>query len=89
MHHPWRATIAGLTLGLSFVPSALSKSDFQGQILTSDSQLLPTYDYVIVGAGVSGLTVANRLSENPSKLANSLRSAPHVSFSYIWLRLVL
>jgi hypothetical protein len=24
-----------------------------------------TYDYVIVGAGVSGLVVANRLTENP------------------------
>ncbi|KAL3470875.1 hypothetical protein BJX99DRAFT_267177 [Aspergillus californicus] len=65
MHRTWRTSIAGLTLGLSLVSSALSKSDFVGQVLTSDSQLLPTYDYVIVGAGVSGLTVANRLSENP------------------------
>ncbi|RSL91813.1 hypothetical protein CEP51_000067 [Fusarium floridanum] len=28
-------------------------------------EILPEYDYVVVGGGTSGLTVANRLSENP------------------------
>ncbi|TLD27003.1 hypothetical protein PspLS_04692 [Pyricularia sp. CBS 133598] len=30
------------------------------------TELLPTYDYVIVGGGLSGLVVGNRLSEDPN-----------------------
>jgi choline dehydrogenase len=31
----------------------------------TSSQLLPSYDYVIIGGGASGLTVADRLTEDP------------------------
>ncbi|KAJ8065062.1 hypothetical protein OCU04_005775 [Sclerotinia nivalis] len=37
---------------------------FSGKILERSTDLLPSYDYVVVGGGTSGLVVANRLSEN-------------------------
>lgn len=33
-----------------------------------DANVRAEYDYIIVGAGASGLTVANRLTEDPGKL---------------------
>lgn len=56
-------------VSLAFVFAAVRISAhpvFEGTILSSEKDLLPAYDYVVVGAGASGLTVANRLSEQPS-----------------------
>ncbi|GES66036.1 hypothetical protein ATETN484_0014000400 [Aspergillus terreus] len=60
----WNGGVVGLGLPFGLVSSAVAASQFHGQVLTDDSQLLTTYDYVVVGGGISGLTVANRLSEN-------------------------
>lgn len=52
-------------LHITFALTALSKA-FPGKLLPRDSkELLPSYDYIVIGGGTSGLTVANRLSEDP------------------------
>lgn len=53
------------TIALS-VSGALAHPLFNGRLVSRADELLSEYDYVIVGAGASGLTVANRLSEEPS-----------------------
>ena len=40
----------------------------QGAVLQRAENISEKYDYVVVGAGASGLTVANRLSEDSGKL---------------------
>ncbi|KAL3442657.1 hypothetical protein BJX65DRAFT_312566 [Aspergillus insuetus] len=59
------ACIVRLILGLGLGLPVLAVLESSAQVLTSDAQLRSSYDYVIIGGGVSGLTVANRLSENP------------------------
>lgn len=56
----------GLTVALS-ATSLLAHPLFNGELIARAEDLLPEYDYVVVGAGASGLTVANRLSEDQSK----------------------
>jgi hypothetical protein len=42
------------------------------QIIGRDASVNVTYDFVIVGGGTSGLTVADRLTENPQSLSPQL-----------------
>lgn len=52
-----------LWAGLASIRFVDSSPVFPRQISTSE--LLPKYDYVIIGGGAAGLTVADRLTEDP------------------------
>ena len=54
-----------------FPSSALARPLFTGRLISRADELLSEYDYVIIGGGASGLTVANRLSEQSGRLFNN------------------
>jgi hypothetical protein len=56
-----------------------ARPTFLGKIVTRD-HLRKSYDYVIVGGGLSGLVIANRLSEDPGT-----NTMPVQSISYLTL----
>ena len=56
-----------MTVALS-ATSLLAHPLSKAQLVSRAEDVLPEYDYVIVGAGASGLTVANRLSEDQGRL---------------------
>lgn len=63
-----RPYLSRLAIGIALASFTNAHPAFRGRILSRDTDLLPSYDYVVVGGGASGLTVANRLTEDSSKL---------------------
>ncbi|KAL2820135.1 hypothetical protein BDW59DRAFT_181508 [Aspergillus cavernicola] len=61
-----KATLLSTCLSVAVSCSGSAEgSAFLGTIIEREADLSPVYDYVVVGGGVSGLVVANRLTEDP------------------------
>ncbi|KAF4622779.1 hypothetical protein G7Y89_g14247 [Cudoniella acicularis] len=56
--------LAAVVSAFAIVVSALPKSATQAQHFTRSEDIASSYDYIIIGGGTSGLTVADRLTED-------------------------
>lgn len=58
---------ASKVLATAILVAVANAVPFQGTRLCDRRQVASSYDYVVVGGGASGLTLANRLSEDSCK----------------------
>ena len=62
-------------IALATTGSAHPAFTADAEVKRSTHELRSSYDYVVIGGGTSGLTVANRLSEDPSRKQSLLDPA--------------
>lgn len=60
----WAVAAAGLLQAAALVSAHPAQSLAHSKILTRGDDVQDQYDYIIVGGGTAGLTVADRLTEN-------------------------
>lgn len=65
-------SVTQLVLSLTLAPAAYCYPLLaeRATVVGNLSQLKAAYDYVVIGGGTSGLTVANRLTENDQSTCN-------------------
>jgi hypothetical protein len=66
-----------LMLSVLLLSPILAVLPFGGKHIRDETQLLPSYDYVVIGGGIAGLVVANRLSEDNSTLHDAHCCSPY------------
>jgi hypothetical protein len=55
----------------TLIPPISAAPPFRGKHICNETQLLPSYDYVVIGGGIAGLVLGNRLSEDNSTLRDA------------------
>lgn len=65
-----------LVLALAYIAHCAPLAE-RAIVVDGVSNLSANYDYVVIGGGTSGLTVANRLTENPQSTSDAINCVLH------------